>query len=99
LATVMVLGPLFPPIVLFCPSIVRFVSSDVYGAGPSASTPHCPPALLIARRSSLFSATMEEASIADAPGATTFTLNIPDFLQEYSLSNKSPEEQKNELLR
>jgi hypothetical protein len=34
-------------------------------------------------------ATMEEASIADAPGATTFNLYIPDFLQEYSLPDKS----------
>jgi hypothetical protein len=42
---------------------------------------------------------MEEASIADATGANTFTLYIPDFLQEYSLSDKSLEEQKNELLR
>jgi hypothetical protein len=44
-------------------------------------------------------AMMEEASIADATGANTFTLYIPDFLQEYSLSDKSLEEQKNELLR
>jgi hypothetical protein len=44
-------------------------------------------------------ATMEEALIAEAPGTTTFTLYIPDFLQEYSLSDKSLVEQKNELLR
>jgi hypothetical protein len=44
-------------------------------------------------------ATMEEGLIAEAPGATTFTLYIPDFLQEYSLSNKSLFEQKNKLLR
>jgi hypothetical protein len=44
-------------------------------------------------------ATMEEALIAEAPGVTTFTLYIPDFLQEYSLSDKSLDEQKNELLR
>jgi hypothetical protein len=42
--------------------------------------------------------TMEEAMIADAPGATTFTIYIPDFLQEYSLPKKSLEEQKKELL-
>jgi hypothetical protein len=38
-------------------------------------------------------------TIADAPGATNFTIYIPDFLQEYSLSEKSIEEQKIELLR
>jgi hypothetical protein len=43
-------------------------------------------------------AMMEEASIGDAPGANMFTLFIPNFLQEYSLYDKSLEEQKNELL-
>jgi hypothetical protein len=105
LATVTFLGPLIPPIVLFRPSIVSFVSSDIYGAATCASTPpHCRSALSIAKRSSLLfammeEAMMEEASIADATGANKFTLYIPDFLQEYSLSNKSLEEQKNELLR
>jgi hypothetical protein len=104
LATVTFLGPLLPPIVLFRPSIIRFVSSNIYGAAPFASTPHCRPALRIAKRLSLFFATMdeammEEASIADATGANMVTLYIPDFIQEYSLSNKSLEEQKNELLR
>jgi hypothetical protein len=55
LATVTLLGPLLPPIVLFRPSIVRFVSSDIYGATPCASTPDCRPARIrIAKRSSLF---------------------------------------------
>jgi hypothetical protein len=49
LATVTVLGPLLPPIVLFRPSIVRFVSSNIYGAGPWL------PPLLIAEHLSLFS--------------------------------------------
>jgi hypothetical protein len=44
-------------------------------------------------------ATMEKEMDAEAPGVTTaFTIYIPDFLQEYSLSKKSIEEQKNELL-
>jgi hypothetical protein len=43
-------------------------------------------------------ATMEEVMIAEAPGTTTFTLFIPGFLWEYSLSEQSLEEQKNELL-
>ena len=42
---------------------------------------------------------MNEEMIAEAPGATKFTLYIPDFLREYSLSDQSLEEQKNELLR
>jgi hypothetical protein len=44
-------------------------------------------------------AMVEEASVDDAPGANTLTLYIPNFLQEYSLSDKSMEEQKNELLQ
>jgi hypothetical protein len=44
-------------------------------------------------------ATMNEEIFAEGPGATTFTLYIPDFLREYSLSEQSLEEQKNELLR
>jgi hypothetical protein len=40
-ATVTVLGPFFPPIVLFRPSFVRLGSSNIYGAVPSASTAHC----------------------------------------------------------
>jgi hypothetical protein len=49
------------PIVLFCPSIVCFVSSNIYGAAPCAPIPHCRPALRIAKRLSLFFAMMEEA--------------------------------------
>jgi hypothetical protein len=63
LTTVTFLGPLLPPIVLFRPSIVRFVSFDIYGVALCASTPHCRPALCIAKRSSLFFATMEEAML------------------------------------
>jgi hypothetical protein len=37
--------------------------------------------------------------IDEASGATLFTLYIPVFLREYSLSKQSLEEQKNELLR
>jgi hypothetical protein len=33
------------------------------------------------------------------PGATTFPIYIPDFLEEYSLSEQSLEQQKNELLQ
>jgi hypothetical protein len=44
-------------------------------------------------------ATMDEEMIAEAPGATTFTLYIPNFLREYRLSEQSLEEQKNELLQ
>jgi hypothetical protein len=63
LATVTFLGPLLPPIVLFLPSIVRIVSYDIYGAALCASTPHCRPALRIAKPSSLFFAMMEEAML------------------------------------
>ncbi len=42
---------------------------------------------------------MEVEMIAEAPGATTFTVYIPDFLREYILSEQSLEEQKNVLLR
>jgi hypothetical protein len=51
------------------------------------------------RLSTMDEATMEEEMIAEAPRATTFTLFVPDFLREYSLSEQSLlEEQKNELL-
>jgi hypothetical protein len=33
---------------------------------------------------------LEEEMIAKAPSATTFTINIPNFLQEYSLSKPYP---------
>ncbi len=36
--------------------------------------------------------TIEEETIAEVPGATTFTLYIPDFVQEYSLSGKTLDE-------
>jgi hypothetical protein len=82
---------LFPPIYIFMARI------------PVPPTPNCQPAHHIAKRSSLCFATMEEAmmeeaSISHAPGANMFTLFIPNFLQEYSLSNKSLEEQSKELL-
>jgi hypothetical protein len=94
----MVWCPVFPPIVLFRPSFARFGISDIYGAGPSASTPpHCRKFVILL--ATMEETTMEEETIADAPGATTFTLYIPDFLEEYSLSDKSLEAQKNELLR
>jgi hypothetical protein len=62
------------------------------------------PLLISGQSSSLQLSTMEEATMneeifAEGPGATTFTLYIPDFLREYSLSEQSLEEQKNELLR
>jgi hypothetical protein len=41
LATVSFLGPFSPPIVPFCPSFVCFESSDIHGAGSSASPHHC----------------------------------------------------------
>jgi hypothetical protein len=63
LVTASVLGPLLPPIVLFRPSVVRFVSSNIYGAAPCTPIPHCRPALHIAKRLSLFFATMEEAML------------------------------------
>ncbi len=37
-------------------------------------------------------ATIEEETIAEVPGATTFTLYIPDFVQEYSLPGKTLDE-------
>jgi hypothetical protein len=62
------------------------------------------PLLILGQSLSLQLSTMEEATmdeemIAEAPGATTFTLYIPNFLQKYSLSEQSLEEQKNELLQ
>jgi hypothetical protein len=62
------------------------------------------PLLISGQSSSLRLSTMEEATMneemfAEAPGATTFTLYIPNFLREYSLSEQSLEEQKNKLLR
>jgi hypothetical protein len=50
---------------LSCPSFLRFESSDIHGADPSASTPH------FRERLSLSLATMEEETNAEAPGATT----------------------------
>jgi hypothetical protein len=45
-------------------------------------------------------AMMNEEMIAEAPGATTFTLYIPGFLWEYSLSEQPLEgQEKNELLQ
>ena len=35
----------------------------------------------------------------EAPTATSFTIYIPVFLQEYSLSTQSLEQQKNELYK
>jgi hypothetical protein len=62
------------------------------------------PLLILGQSSSLQLSTMEEATMnkemfAEGPGVTTFTLYIPYFLREYSLSKQSLEEQKNELLR
>jgi hypothetical protein len=42
---------------------------------------------------------MEEAMNAEASGATTFTIYIPPFLQEHSLSGQSLEQQNKELLQ
>jgi hypothetical protein len=43
---------------------------------------------------------MEEEINAEAPGGTNFTIYIPNFLHaEYSLSEQSLEQQKNELLQ
>jgi hypothetical protein len=52
-------------------------------------------------------ATMDGATIEDAedltnaelPDATTFTLYIPDFVQQYSLSGKTLAQQNTELLQ
>ena len=44
-------------------------------------------------------ATMEEQMNAEVPDATTFTLYLPDFVQEYSLSGKTPDKQNMELWR
>jgi hypothetical protein len=42
---------------------------------------------------------MEEATNPEEPGVTTFTIYVPNFLQEYSLSEQSLERQNNELLQ
>jgi hypothetical protein len=42
---------------------------------------------------------MEEPMNPEEPGVTNFTIYIPNLLQEYSLSEQSLEQQKNELLR
>jgi hypothetical protein len=67
LVTVMVWCPVFSPIVLFRPSFARFGISDIYGAGPSASTPpHCRKFVILL--ATMEETTMEEETIADAPG-------------------------------
>jgi hypothetical protein len=43
--------------------------------------------------------TMEVPVTPDEPGVTTFTIYIPNFLEEYSLSEQSLEQQKIKLLR
>jgi hypothetical protein len=89
----------FLPQLFFCPSgAVHVFNLPIFVA------PVPPPLFNFGHSSSLQLSTMEEARmeeemIAEAPGATTFTLYTPDFLQEeYSLSKQSLEEQKNELL-
>ncbi len=42
---------------------------------------------------------MEVPVTPNEPGVTTCTIYIPNFLEEYSLSEQSLEQQKNELLR
>jgi hypothetical protein len=42
---------------------------------------------------------MEEPMSPEEPSAITFTIYIPDFLEEYSFSELSLEQQKNELLQ
>jgi hypothetical protein len=44
-------------------------------------------------------ATIEEQTNAEVLDATTFTLYIPDFVHEYSLSGKILDEQNTQLLR
>jgi hypothetical protein len=44
-------------------------------------------------------ATIEEQTNDELPDATTYTLYIPDFVQEFSDSGKSPHEQNTELLQ
>jgi hypothetical protein len=83
----MVLASFSPPIVQFCPYGARFNLTIFRARVPL-------PLLIIGRSSSLRLSTMEEATmeeemIAEAPGATTFTLYIPDFLREYSLSEQT----------
>jgi hypothetical protein len=73
LATVRVLAPFSPTIVQFRPYFVRFESSDIYGAGPFATSHHCLSLCL----STMEDARMEEETNAEAPGATTFTIYIP----------------------
>ncbi len=43
--------------------------------------------------------TMEEQMNAEGPDVTTFTLYVPDFVQQYRLSEQTPDEQNTELLR
>ena len=43
--------------------------------------------------------TIEEQIPAEVPGATTFTLYIPDFVHEYRVSAKTQDKQNSELLR
>jgi hypothetical protein len=82
---VMVFASFSPTIVKFRPYFVRFEPSDVYGAGPFATARHW-------RMLSIVQATIEDQTNAEVPGdATTFTLYIPDFVQEYSLSGKAPD--------
>jgi hypothetical protein len=42
---------------------------------------------------------MAEATNPEVPGVTNFTIYVPNFLQEYSLSEQSLEQQNNELLQ
>ncbi len=97
LATFMVLATSFPPIAQFRLTVHVFNFPIFMAQVPL-------PLLILGQSSSLRlstmdEATMEEEMIAEAPGATTFTLFIPGFLREYSPSEQSLEEQKNELLR
>jgi hypothetical protein len=74
-----------------------FQFSNFYGTGSSA-TAHCGGKFVIATINHGGNH-MNKEMIAEAPRATTFTLYLPKFLREYSLSEQSLEEQKNELMQ
>jgi hypothetical protein len=105
LRTIRVFVYFSPPLVKFRPYFVQFEPSDVYGAGLFATARHWTMLVIVYfphgrskdGRSNDGACNVQEQTNAEVPDA--FTLYIPDFVQEYSLSGKTLNEQNAQLLQ